>query len=633
MAEYNESQINSNETERISAEQQRIENEAKRQTKETEREARESTRQSNESTRISKEAERLAEEVNRVEAEASRVTAENSRIEAENIRAEFYEGFNSDLEGLHAKDEELSAQLAHNDNIITKNVWVNDLKGEYIAHKGYNGLKYDGPVTNCIRPENTIASIELAGGLGFKAVEIDVLACRDNFILSHEQDTKYLDGDLAYYKNLTLDEIKERTIIKSYKGGGAYEELTGVKAGNKVPSLHEALLACKKFNMYAILDVRYVDDKYLTQDEINLLVEIVKSSGMESKILFYGNSSERLTDILKDSIYCGVNLDTSNIDNSLNFFKTKRNYCLSISEETFYLYKDYISAYNIPALVWTIDDYLKADDLFDEGATSILTNRCITNKPISHLKKFEVPLDMFVTNGVGTESVNNGIHTISSSTYFSKLFEMPAGKLKLGDVIVVKAEGRTIISNDAGAYGRIEIGNHKGGYYDIHSTRFFKKNTFETKDIYYVVTNEDESIYINYGLAGAGYSGNGTCELKNISIEVYTNNIYDKCYGYLTCYRNGFNLRGGFATQGIKSVYRNNEDSSILCIEHGNLLSSAKPVVICSMDGYSTQYKYRVIPFNDKNVNKIIQVKFLDNEGNFITDVNTLELGFTILII
>ena len=99
MAEYNESQINSNETERIAAEQQRIENETKRQTKETEREARETTRQSNETTRISKEAERLAEEVNRVQAEASRVTAEQGRQEAENTRAEFYEGFSEELDG------------------------------------------------------------------------------------------------------------------------------------------------------------------------------------------------------------------------------------------------------------------------------------------------------------------------------------------------------------------------------------------------------------------------------------------------------------------------------------------------------------------------------------------------------
>ena len=133
MAEYNESQINSNETERIAAEQQRIENEAQRQTKETEREAREATRQSNESTRISKEAERLAEEVNRQEAETSRVNAEQGRQEAENTRAEFYEGFSDRLDSV-------DSQLAHIENNVLN-----------------LGLKNDGVTDNAILL-NTILS-------------------------------------------------------------------------------------------------------------------------------------------------------------------------------------------------------------------------------------------------------------------------------------------------------------------------------------------------------------------------------------------------------------------------------------------------------------------------------------------
>ena len=114
MAEYNESQINSNETERISAEQQRINNEAKRQTKETEREARETIRQSNESARITEyntfmaeahnnydtfidnvenaEDERIANEEGRVQSEASRVTAEQTRISAEQNREQVEAG-------------------------------------------------------------------------------------------------------------------------------------------------------------------------------------------------------------------------------------------------------------------------------------------------------------------------------------------------------------------------------------------------------------------------------------------------------------------------------------------------------------------------------------------------------------
>ena len=527
----------------------------------------------------------------------------------------------------------VDSQLEHTESIITKNSWVNDLKGKFIAHKGYNGLKYDGPITNCIRPENTIASIELAGTLSFKAVEIDVLKCKDTFILSHEQDTKFLDGDLDYYKNLTLSEIKNRNIIKNYKGGGQYEELTGVKAGNKVPSLKEALLSCKKFNMYAILDIRYVDGKGLTQDEINLLVEIIKEVDMESKILFYGNSSNKLTDILKDSIYCATSLHTENIEDSLNHFKTKRNYCLSIDENTYYSYKDYIRLYNIPTLVWTVDNYVKADELFEQGVTAILTNRCIKDGKISGKKKFNIRIEELQNNGTGSETINDAVHTITSSNYFSKHYSIPVGKLKLGDVLVVRAEGRTITTNASGAYGRISINNDKTGYYAIDSIRLFRKDSFELKEVYYVVTDDTESIHIDYGMAGGGYSGNGTCELKDISIEVYSNNITDRCFGYLTCYRAGFIKRNNFVGQGINKIYRKEDDTSILCIEHDPFLRKGNPIVICNIDGYSTHNKYRVIPFNDNSANNIIQIKFLDTNNNFVSDVNTLELGFTILVI
>ena len=183
MAEYNESQINSNETERIAQETERINNEARRNTNEAEREARESTRQSNESTRISEyntfivdvhnaEDERIANEEERVQAEASRVTAEQARVNAENIRAEFYNGFEADLEGLHAKDEELSEQLAHNENKI--NSWVspqrctnencnggcNKVKGNG-SHDDYSGLQ---TTLNYCR-DNNIGKIKLDKGV------------------------------------------------------------------------------------------------------------------------------------------------------------------------------------------------------------------------------------------------------------------------------------------------------------------------------------------------------------------------------------------------------------------------------------------------------------------------------------
>ena len=141
MAEYNESQINSNETERISAEQERIENEAKRQTNETEREARETIRQSNESTRITfmadvhnTEDERIANEQVRINAENIRMANEDERLRKEIERQNAEElrqiAYNSSLYGRMDEAEDrldsVDSQLAHN-TILLGNIYKGDI--------------------------------------------------------------------------------------------------------------------------------------------------------------------------------------------------------------------------------------------------------------------------------------------------------------------------------------------------------------------------------------------------------------------------------------------------------------------------------------------------------------------------
>ena len=187
MAEYNESQINSNETERIAAEQQRIENEAKRQTNETEREAKETTRQSNESTRISKEAERLAEEANRQEAENIRVNAEQGRQEAENTRAEFYEGFNDRL-------NEVDSQLAQIEN---------DKLKKYGVHKITRKTKKILDDATVININNTGKDAEICG---FRSdSSLSSYADRDSAIM-------YLDGVLPKCKVLEVVEFTTTSV-------------------------------------------------------------------------------------------------------------------------------------------------------------------------------------------------------------------------------------------------------------------------------------------------------------------------------------------------------------------------------------------------------------------------------------
>ena len=126
MAEYNESQINSNETKREAQEIERINNETNRKSNEIERQEREDIR-------IEKEDGRLTDEQVRVNAENIRIANENERLRKEIERQNAEElrqiAYNSSLYGRmdEAEDKlnEVNSQLAHIVNVLDKYV-VND---------------------------------------------------------------------------------------------------------------------------------------------------------------------------------------------------------------------------------------------------------------------------------------------------------------------------------------------------------------------------------------------------------------------------------------------------------------------------------------------------------------------------
>lgn len=229
MAEYNESQINSNETERISAEQQRINNEAQRQTKETEREAREATRQSNESTRVSKEAERLAEEVNRQEAEASRVTAENSR----GIRlTELENEVNALGTELRGTDAEIQNDVSEIQNDMT-----NAQTQTYSVTDSYKfTVDHDGMMPSLVTLDNIegLSSVETNISRGFK------------FLLSREiNHVCTINTDKNYFDDAVQDSITSNT---TFTKEGNTVRVSGTGTWNAVrfnlPNLEEGKKYC-----------------------------------------------------------------------------------------------------------------------------------------------------------------------------------------------------------------------------------------------------------------------------------------------------------------------------------------------------------------------------------------------------
>ena len=127
MAEYNESQINSNETKREAQEIERINNETNRKSNEIERQEREDIR-------IEKEDGRLTDEQVRVNAENIRIANENERLRKEIERQNAEElrqiAYNSSLyvrmDETEDRLNEVDSQLAHN-TILLGNIYKGDI--------------------------------------------------------------------------------------------------------------------------------------------------------------------------------------------------------------------------------------------------------------------------------------------------------------------------------------------------------------------------------------------------------------------------------------------------------------------------------------------------------------------------
>lgn len=557
--------------------------------------------------------------------------------------------FGEASEKLEGKVSEIEKKIEEND-IVTqpemnehtkeavipfKNKWLSDLNGQYIAHKGFTGIKFDGPVKEGLYPDNTIKSFEAAGELGYKAIETDLVRCKDGFIISHEEDTTLLDGEIKNYKDMTVAEIKRRNINKQYIGGGTYNTLTGANANYKVPTFKETLDICKKYNMYIILDVRFMTGYTYSQKDIDELVSIVRDSGMEKFCIWYGNSNYKICDILKDSILAVATINENNVESAIDYIKRYNNYTFSVGEANYLKYMKYAKEYEIPLMVWTIDEYYKADDIFLNGANCILTNRLIKNVTSNSLNMLPVNVDIsFRQNGQGTYLFEDETHKFDSTTYLSQYYYIPKNMLKKGDIVRVKATGRTLRSSSPIAFGRIIIDNSLSGNKYIRSLSFFKTDSFEEKEVYFVVSDVTEDISINLGMAGGTFSGNGSCEIKNVSVDVFSNvDFSENAYGLIYCYNGTIALRPGFSSNGIKSVKKSGTDSSIIEIEYDlKRLHKLKPVVMSSLDAYSNQYMYKIIPQNVDITLGVLKVKFLDADNKIVPDVDKLQLAFSIQI-
>lgn len=99
-----------------------------------------------------------------------------------------------------------------------------------------------------LAPENTLAGLRLAARLGYRATEFDVLLTRDGVpVLMHDETLERSTDGSGPIAEWTLDQL--RRLDAGARHGRAW-------AGERVPTLREALACCRELGLWANIEIK-----------------------------------------------------------------------------------------------------------------------------------------------------------------------------------------------------------------------------------------------------------------------------------------------------------------------------------------------------------------------------------------
>lgn len=136
---------------------------------------------------------------------------------------------------------------------------------KYVAHRGFS-MK---------APENTLAAFELAGQSGFWGIECDTYCTVDGkWIVHHDRTVDRMTDGTGRTKDFTFEAIKKLNITSGYEWDKFPNE--------KIPALEEVLAVCRKFGMYAFVEI----EEYHKDEDLRTLISLIEQSGMMSRCSF-----------------------------------------------------------------------------------------------------------------------------------------------------------------------------------------------------------------------------------------------------------------------------------------------------------------------------------------------------------
>lgn len=160
-----------------------------------------------------------------------------------------------------------------------------------VNHRGYNTEA----------PENTIPAYMLSADYGFKYVETDVLFTSDGVPVLMHDDTidrtccNASDGS-AVTGDISIESVSYDDLIENYDACTPAQWATW--AGVKVPTFEEFMKVCKALNLHPWIELKWTHT--YTQEEVALIISIVRQCGMEEHVSFISFDSNAL-ELVKDA--------------------------------------------------------------------------------------------------------------------------------------------------------------------------------------------------------------------------------------------------------------------------------------------------------------------------------------------
>ena len=239
---------------------------------------------------------------------------------------------------------------------VTKNLLNANVKA--VCHRGYSSTA----------PENTLPAYKLAKDKGFSYVEADIGWTSDNVpVMIHDTTVNRTSNGTGNVESFALADIKLLD-FGSWKNSNY--------ADTRIPTFREFMLYCKQLNLHP-----YVEPKAgLSAERANILVDIVKKTGMIDNITWISFDSASLSLILArvpkarvgyltsvlSSIAIAQAVALSNDTNDVFISPAASSITLSLAEEA-------LTA-DIPIECWTVDTPSAVLPLVNLGVTGITTN-------------------------------------------------------------------------------------------------------------------------------------------------------------------------------------------------------------------------------------------------------------------